>query len=344
MRTQFASDNTAPMSPGCLEAFKQASCGNVPSYGNDLFTAQASDAIREYFQTDCEVFFVFNGTAANSLALAHLCQSYHSVICHEKAHIETDECGAPEFFSNGTKILAVSGAEGRITPEVLRQTALKRSDIHFPKPRVLSLTQASELGTVYHPGDLETLCAAAHELGLKVHVDGARFANACDYLNVAPADISWKVGVDVLSLGGTKNGLPLGEAVVFFDRRLAYEFDYRCKQAGQLASKMRYLSAPWHHMLKSGEFAANAHHANSMADLLYQSLCAVPGIIPLYPRQANAVFVSLSEKCIKHLRARGWVFYSFIGGQGVRLMCSWATLAEDIKDFVQDVIEGTNGN
>jgi len=188
------------------------------------------------------VFFVFNGTAANALALATLCQSYHGIVCHELAHVETDECGAPEFFSNGTKLLAVGGAGGKIQPAALEAVVTPRSDLHFPKPKAVTLSQATELGTVYRLDELRALGAAAHRLGLRLHMDGARFANAVVTLGAAPAELTWRAGVDVLSLGGTKLGIPVGEAVVFFDRELAADFPWRCKQAGQLASKMRFLA------------------------------------------------------------------------------------------------------
>ena len=203
-----------------------------------------SDDFRKLFETDCEVFFAFNGTAANSLALSSLCQSYHSVICSETAHVETDECGAPEFFSNGSKLLIARTENGKLTPESIREIALKRQDIHYPKPRVVTLTQATEVGSVYTPEEIRAISATCKELGLNLHMDGARFSNACAFLGCSPADLTWKAGVDVLCFGGTKNGMAVGEAILFFNHKLAEDFDYRCKQAGQLASKMRFLSAP----------------------------------------------------------------------------------------------------
>src|ERR1051326_3482790 len=222
----------------------QANHGHAPAYGEDAWTARAADMIRELFETDCEVFFAFNGTAANSLSLAALCQSYHSVLCHEFAHIETDECGAPEFFSNGTKLLPLKGRFGKLQPDAIRAAVERRSDLHYPKPRVVSLTQSTELGTLYTPEELGAIGAMARSLNLTVHMDGARFANAVAALDLKPKDITWKVGVDVLCFGGTKLGLAVGDAIVFFRKDLAIEFEYRCKQAGQLASKMRFLAAP----------------------------------------------------------------------------------------------------
>jgi threonine aldolase len=336
-RRQFASDNNAGICPEAWAALAEANAGHAVGYGDDAWTKMASDLIRDVFETNCEVFFVFNGTAANSLSLASLCQSYHSILCHEIAHVETDECGAPEFFSNGTKVLLVSGENGKIDPASIERMVKRRTDIHYPKPRVVSVTQATEVGTIYSPDELKAVGAAAHRLGLKVHMDGARFANAVAALGVAPRQITWEAGVDVLCFGGTKNGTPVGDAVVFFDTKLAHEFDYRCKQAGQLASKMRFLAAPWVGMLQDNAWLRWAAHANAMAQLLYQGLQDVPGVKIMFPCQANAVFVQMPEAVASGLRELGWRFYSFIGKGGSRLMCSWDTTEEDVRRFVADL-------
>ena len=254
MKKNFASDNNSGITPECLEAIAEANSGHSPAYGDDEWTRRACAAIRDTFEIPCEVFFTFNGTASNSMALAHLCRSYHSVVCHSVAHIETDECGAPEFFSSGSKLLLAGGNDGKVSPAELQRLVHLRKDIHYPRPHVLSLTQATELGTVYGVSELQELGALAHGLGLKVHMDGARFFNALAALGCAPKDITWKAGVDVLCLGGTKNGMLACEAVVFFNKKVAAEFDYRCKQAGQLASKMRFLAAPWIAMLRDGNW------------------------------------------------------------------------------------------
>src|SRR5947207_1364101 len=195
----------------------QANAVHEVSYGNDTCTAKASDLIRDVFETNCEVFFVFNGTAANSLSLASLCQPYHSILCHELAHVEAAECGAPEFFANGAKVLLLPGTHARVDPKSIEQAVNKRTDIHYPKPRVLSLTQATELGTVYSLDEMHALTDRARHFHLRVHMDGARFANAVVSLGVAPKEVTWKAGVDVLCFGGTKNGIAIGEAVVFFN-------------------------------------------------------------------------------------------------------------------------------
>ncbi|MFH4205858.1 beta-eliminating lyase-related protein, partial [Acinetobacter baumannii] len=220
---QFASDNYSGICPEAWAAMAEANRGHERAYGDDQWTARASEYFRQLFETDCEVFFAFNGTAANSLALAALCQSYHSVICSETAHVETDECGAPEVFSNGSKLLLAQTEVGKLTPASIRDIALKRQDIHYPKPRVVTLTQATEVGTVYRPDELKAISATCKELGLHLHMDGARFSNACAFLGCSPAELSWKAGVDVLCFGGTKNGMAVGEAILFFNRDLAEE-------------------------------------------------------------------------------------------------------------------------
>jgi threonine aldolase len=343
-RLQFASDNYAGICPEAWQALAEAKDGCAVSYGDDPWTSRACDALRDFFEADCEVFFVFTGTAANSLALASLCHSYHSVICHETAHVETDECGASEFFSNGTKLLTVGGPHGKVDPVAVEHTVKKRSDIHYPKPKVLTITQPTELGTLYTPAEMTAVHGLTRRLGLKLHVDGARFANAVAALNVAPKELTWRAGVDVLTLGGAKSGLPVGEAVVFFDRKLAFEFDYRCKQAGQLASKMRFLSAPWLGLLRDGALLRNAAHANACACDLATALTAIPGVTLVHPVEANAVFVELPETAIAALRRRGWVFYTFIGSGHCRFMCSWATTAGDIASLAEDLRQVTAGN
>jgi threonine aldolase len=334
---QFASDNYAGICPEAWQAMESANQGFAPSYGDDPWTEKACQAIRDLFETDCQVFFVFNGTAANSLVLASLCRSYHSVICHEIAHIETDECGAPEFFSNGTKLLIVPGENGKLDLAAVERTITRRTDIHYPKPRVLSITQATELGTLYSVDEIAAVSQLARRYGLRLHMDGARFSNAVAALGVTPAEITWKAGVDVLCFGGAKNGLALGEAVVFFNRELAEEFEYRCKQAGQLASKMRFMSAPWVGMLENDTWLRMARHANSCAKLLEEGLKAIDGVRIMYPCQANSVFVEMPEKAVTALRDAGWRFYSFIGKGGARFMCSWQTRESDVLQLLTAV-------
>ena len=333
---QFASDNYAGICPEAWAAMTEANAGHAPAYGDDAWTQKASDAFRTLFQRDCEVFFVFNGTAANSLALASLCQSYHSVICASTSHIETDECGAPEFFSNGSKLLTAPSTDGKLTPEAIRAIATQRSDIHFPKPRVVTVTQPTETGVVYRPEELQAISDVCRELGLVLHMDGSRFSNACAALGCEPADITWRVGVDVLCFGGTKNGMAVGEAILFFNRPQAEDFDYRCKQAGQLASKMRFLSAPWVRMLETGAWRTRAAHANACARRLVGQIADIPELPLMFPSDANGVFLRMAPPLVEALRAKGWKFYTFIGG-GVRLMFAWDTLPERVDALAADL-------
>ncbi|MDR3378262.1 MAG: low specificity L-threonine aldolase [Verrucomicrobiae bacterium] len=334
----FASDNYSGICPEAWAAMAEANTGHEVSYGNDSWTQRATDRIREIFETNCEVFFVFNGTSANSLSLASLCQSYHSILCHELAHIETSECGAPEFFANGSKILLLAGEHGKIDPAEIEPAVNKRTDIHYPKPRVLSITQATETGTVYSVAEIQKLSETARKFGLHLQMDGARFANAIAHLNVKPADLTWRIGVDVLCFGGSKNGIALGEAVVFFDHKLAHDFDYRCKQGGQLASKMRFLSAPWLGMLKDGAWLRHAGHTNDMAIRLETGLKKIPGVQITHPVQSNSVFAKFPNAAEDKMRALGWHFYTgVITPDESRLMCSWDTTTEDVDDFIADL-------
>lgn len=333
---QLASDNYSGACPAACDALLSANAGYAPGYGEDHWTREACDRLREVFECDCEVFFVFNGTAANALSLAQICHPFHSVIAADIAHIETDECGAPEFFSGGSKLLTTPTVNGKLAPEAVDYWVDKRSDIHYPKPHVLTLTQATECGTVYTPDEIAALAAAAGRRKLVVHMDGARFANALAGLGVSPADLSWRAGVDVLALGGTKNGGFFGEALLFFRKELAADFNYRCKQGGQLASKMRFVAAQWLGMLRNGTWLANAAHANTMARRLAEQLQAIPGVALKFPVEANALFVELAPEAQRKLQALGWRFYNFIGNGGIRLMTSWDTLPETVDRFAAD--------
>ena len=340
-KLQFASDNTAGICPEAWEAMEAANAGFVPSYGEDRYTTEASNLFRELFETDCDVYFVFNGTAANSLALASLSQSYHSVICHETAHIETDECGAPEFFSNGTKLLTATGPHGKLDLFEVERIVTRRDDVHYPKPRVISVTQATESGTVYRVDEIRALKSLADRYGLHIHMDGARFANAAASLSLGgetPKAMTWQAGVDVLCFGGTKNGMAIGEAVVFFNRKLSAEFEFRCKQAGQLASKMRFLAAPWVAMLKDGLWLRYGSNSNQLAKKLGAAIQQIPGVRLLHPVEASGVFAEMPDRYHHALKDRGWQYYRFIGG-GARLMCSWKTTNADIDALLADLRE-----
>jgi threonine aldolase len=336
-RHEFASDNTAPICPDAWAALQGANAGYAAAYGEDRWTARACDQIREIFETDCDVFFVFTGTAANALALAQMCQSFRGIICHQNAHIQTDECGGPEFFTGGSKLLLVGGGNGKIDIDQAKALFMRQNDLHSHKPGVISIAQATEFGTVYTRDEIAALTELARANELFVHMDGARFANAIASLNCAPRTMTWELGVDVLCFGGTKNGTAAGELVIFFNKKISREFDYRVKQAGQLGSKMRFLAAPWLGILAGDTWLRNARHSNRAAHQLAQNLQRKASIEVVFPVQANAVFARMDDQLVRSLYARGWRFYKFIEPDVYRLMCSWATSESDIGDFIRDV-------
>jgi threonine aldolase len=335
---QFASDNNAGLCPEALEALVRANAdGHTTGYGDDAWTERASDRLRTLFETDCAVFFVFSGTAANALALAQLCRSYHAAIAHAESHVAADEAGAPAFFSGGAALLTADTPLAKLTPTAVEGLATGGRGVHSVKPRALSLTQATEMGTVYRREELGALTETARRHGLKVHMDGARLANAVAALACAPADLTWRAGVDVLCFGGVKNGLAAGEAVLIFDKALASEFEWRVKQAGQLNSKMRLATAPWVGLLESGAWLKNAWHANAMARRLWQAIAKVPGVEAMAPVESNGVFVRLPRGTAGRLRHKGWRFYPW--GDGFRLMCAWDTAPDTVDRFGADVAE-----
>jgi threonine aldolase len=336
-RNDFVSDNTAGICPAVLSALQKANTGDTPPYGEDQWTARLRELVRELFETDCESYLVFNGTAANALALAQICQSFNAVVCHENAHIQTDECGAPEFFTKGSKLLLAGGDGGKIDLAKAAVVVERQPELHAPKSRVISITQATEFGTVYTADQIATTSEFARRREMLVHMDGARFANAIASLSCAPKEITWQVGVDVLCFGGTKNGLAAGELVVFFKKDLALEFDYRLKQAGQLASKTRFIAAPWVEILEKGIWLQNAQHANRMARILANRLQSEANLQPVFPIEANAVFISMGDRDVAALGGRGWQFYKFCEPDVYRLMCSWSTTDRQVDDFMVDL-------
>jgi threonine aldolase len=337
MSQQFASDNNAGLCPEALAALLRANAeGHATGYGDDAWTEKARNALRSLFETDCAVFFVFSGTAANALVLGHLCRSYHAVIAHAESHVATDEAGAAGFFGGGTWPLTADTPLAKLTPAAVDALVAKGRGVHSVKPRVLSLTQATELGTVYARDELGALTETARRHGLNVHMDGARFANAVATLGCSTADLSWRLGVDVLCFGGVKNGLAAGEAVLFFDKSLAQEFEWRVKQAGQLNSKMRLMTAPWVGLIENGTWLANARHANAMARRLWERI-APAGVRLVTPVESNGLFIELAPDVQAKLRAKGWRFYSW-GPDGCRLMCAWDTTPEAVDRFAGDLV------
>jgi threonine aldolase len=336
-RRQFASDNNSGICPEALEAIHRFNAGHVAGYGADEITAKAAQLFRELFETECITYFVFNGTAANSLAIGSFCSPHHSALCHRFSHVESDECNAPGFLNQGLRIVPVDGANGNQWN--LREVLQGGRHVHASQPRVLSLTNTTELGTLYRPDAIAELAGIAKKNQLALHIDGARFANAVASANRSPAELSWKLGVDVLVFGGTKNGLGFGEAVVFFEKNAAVNFLYRMKQSGQLASKMRFLASQWIGLLATGKWIEYARHSNQMAERLCSQLSGIETIKIMFPRESNAVFAKIPEPVIAKLYDRGWRFYTGVGpGGGARLMCSWDTTAEDIDNFVKDIL------
>jgi threonine aldolase len=336
-RHQFASDNTAGICPEVLAALEEANHGAAISYGDDEWTRRVRESARDLFETDCDAYLVFSGTAANALALAQLCQPFHSVLCHDHAHIQTDECGAPEFFTRGSKLLLVGGDGGKIDIDSVDAMIARQPEVHAHKPRVISVTEATEFGTVYSRDEIAAIAELARKRQMFLHMDGARFANAMAALDGSPKEITWKVGVDVLCFGGTKNGAIAAELVIFFEKELSRGFDYRLKQAGQLASKTRFLAAQWLGLLNNDVWLRNARHANAMASILADRFRAGEIDIVL-PVEANAVFVRMQQQLANDLQSRGWHFYKFIEPDIYRLMCSWATTEQDIDRLLGDLL------
>jgi threonine aldolase len=341
----FASDNNAGIHPRVLKAISAANQGHVVGYGDDPYTAAVVRRFKQHFGSGIEVFIVFNGTAANCLSLKALTDPYHAVICTEAAHIYTDECGAPEKFT-GCKLIPIAAPEGKLTVELVSHAYHGIGDQHHVQPRVISVTQATEMGTVYQPDEIKALAHFAHEREMFLHVDGARIANAAASLGLNLRQASRDLGVDVLSFGGTKNGLMGAEAVVFFDKKLGRNFQYLRKQGMQLASKMRFISAQLDALLSNGLWRKNAQHANRMARLLKNEVSKIPQVKIIYNVEANGVFAQIPRRAIAALQKR-YFFYVWNEEQSVvRWMCSFDTTADDVKefaDFVAEVIGAAEG-
>ena len=336
----FASDNNAGVHPEILKAIAEANRGHAVGYGDDPYTLSVVEKFKQRFGSDTEVFFVFNGTAANCLGLKALTNTYHAVICGEAAHIYTDECGAPEKFT-GCKLIPVPVTNGKLTIEAVSHAYHGIDDPHHVQPRVISITQATEVGTVYQPDEIKGLARFAHDRGMFLHMDGARIANAAASLGQTLRQATRDLGVDVLSFGGTKNGALGAEAVVFFDRKLAHDFLYLRKQGMQLASKMRFVSAQFDALFTRDLWLKSARHANRMAHLLQKELKEIPQVKMVYRVEANGVFAKIPRSAIAKLQKR-YFFYVWDERQSVvRWMCSFDTTEQDVKDICP--VRGGNG-
>jgi len=343
----FASDNAAPVAPEILEAIVRVNEGFALAYGNDDWTRALERRMSELFEREVATFLVATGTAANAIAVAHCCQPWNSVLCHAQAHLATDEAGAPEFYGGGLKLVELPGDNAKIAPETLR-TALARGRgvPHSVIPGALSLSQSTEVGTIYRPEDVRTLTEIAHEHGLAVHMDGARFANAVASLGCTPAEITWKAGVDVLSFGATKNGAMEAEAVVFFDPKRADGMASRRKRAGQLISKQRFAAAQFDAWLRDNLWLRLARRANAAAARLAEKLGSV-GLQPVWPVEANEIFVMIPRETDRRLREAGAAYadwpreflpagiLSSPDGELIRLVTSFATTDRDIESFIR---------
>jgi threonine aldolase len=344
----FASDNTSPAAPEVLAAVLGANGGHAASYGADAAAARVTQRLREIFEApEAAVHLVATGTAANALALACLCPPWSTIYCHRSAHVEEDECGAPEFYTGGAKLTLLDGAHAKIAAESLEATlaATVGGGVHHVQPGALSLTNATEAGAVYRPGEIARLAALAKGAGLPVHMDGARFANALECVGCTPAELTWRAGVDVLSFGGTKNGCMGVEAVILFDPAKSWEFELRRKRGGHLFSKHRYLSAQMEGYLADDLWRTLAAQANARARQLSAGIAASPGARLLHPTEANAVFAAWPRAGHRAARAAGAQYYLWPGHQSLegpdeellsaRLVCNWSTSEAEVEAFLR---------
>jgi threonine aldolase len=336
-RRSFGSDNNAPVAPEILQAIVEANSGDAVGYGDDPWTARAVERFKEHFGDRADVYFTFNGTGANVAALSSLLRPWEAVLAPASAHLQTDECGALERFA-GSKVMPVATADGKLRPADIEPYLLAGHGVHFPQPGAISISQAPEFGGIYELDEVRDLCTFAHDRGLLVHMDGARLANAAVALGASLREASVELGVDVLSFGGTKNGLLLGEAICFFNGDLhAGAAPYVQKQSMQLASKMRYLAAQFDALLTDDRWAHYASHANAMAHMLYQRVKDIAGVRVTRPVRCNAVFATLDRRAIEAIQ-REFFFYVFDEAlPEVRWMTHWATTEQDVEEFVASI-------
>ncbi|KPK59791.1 MAG: threonine aldolase [Gammaproteobacteria bacterium SG8_31] len=340
MGANFRSDNEAPVAPEIMAALSEANRGTAHAYGEDVITARLKDMFRDLFQTDVSVFPLISGTAANALAVAQTTPPFGAVICHQDSHMHTDECGAPEFYTGGAKLLALPGEDGKLEAGAVcwKIANAGHAGDHASKPTLLSITQATEFGTVYSLEEIRDLAAVAHEAGMHVHMDGARFANALCCLGCSPAAMTWQAGVDMVSFGATKNGAMMAEALLVFDDADAEQLGRRRKQAGHLLSKMRYVSAQLEAYLADDLWLRLAAHANRMARRMVEGLEEVAGIELLYPVQSNEIFVRMDADLAEGLGEAGFQLYGWPGRPAVyRLVTSHCTEEEEVESFLAAV-------
>jgi len=333
----FASDNVTGAAPEILAAIEAGNGGDLMPYGNDDVTKAAEAKVAKLFETDADVFFLATGTASNALALSAGTPPGGVIFCHTGAHIFDTEGGAPEFFSGAAKLLTIAGDDGKFTAEDLQAAiaAAQPGNVHHAQPATVSISQATEAGTLYGLDEIKAISKVCRTNNLKLHMDGARFSNAVATMGCSAADMTWKVGVDVLSFGATKNGALTAEAVVLFDADMAKDFGYRRKRGGHLFSKMRFLSVQWDAYVTGDLWLKNAAHANAMAKRMAKGLESVPGADITQPAEANIVFPKLPAKVIAGLKADGFLFYERGGEHVIRLVTSFATTEIDVDGFIE---------
>ena len=336
MNDLFASDNVTGACPEVMDAVVDANSGIATSYGDDEWSSRLQTKLSEIFETDVEVFLAVSGTASNALALSALAPVFGKIYCHELSHINTDECGAPEFFTGGAKLIPMRSSNGRIKANELAETIRGSGNVHVTQPSVVSITQSCETGTVYQLDEIKAISKIARKHKMSVHMDGARFANALASLDVSPAEMTWKSGVDVLTLGGTKNGCLAAEAIIFFKPDMVGNFPYLHKRSGQLLSKMRFISSQLEAYVTDDLWIRNAQHANSMAKILSEGLNAFSNIELAYPTQSNEVFVYLPRELIDYLNNAGYdINEEELDGKAVRFVTAWNSELKDVDRLLE---------
>ncbi len=340
MNALFASDNVTSACPEVMDAVIAANSGIAGSYGDDEWSLALKNRLSEIFETEVEVFLAVTGTASNALALSALAPVFGKIYCHELSHINTDECGAPELFTGGAKLIPMRSSNGRIDAVDLAETIRGSGNVHVTQPSVVSVTMSCETGTVYQLDEIKAISKIAHDNKMSVHMDGARFANALVSLDVSPAEMTWKSGVDVLTLGGTKNGCLAAEAVVFFKPEMVGNFPFLHKRSGQLLSKMRFISSQLEAYLTDDVWLRNARHANAMAKILSEGLDSFANIKLAYPTQSNEVFVHLPRDVIDYLNSSGYdINEEELDGKAVRFVTAWNSEVKDINDLLDTLAQ-----
>ena len=340
MNPLFASDNVTSACPEVMDALIEANLGIANSYGDDEWSSILKTTLSEVFETELEIYLAVTGTASNALALSALAPVYGKIYCHELSHINTDECGAPELFTGGAKLNSMRSSNGRVQAKDLEEIVRGSGNVHVTQPSVVSITQSCETGTVYQLQEIRDIAKIAHEHAMSVHMDGARFANALVSLDVSPAEMTWKSGVDVLTLGGTKNGCLAAEAIIFFKPEMVGDFPFLHKRSGQLLSKMRFISSQMNAYVSDDVWIKNAKHANAMAKILSEGLNHFSNIELAYPTESNEVFVHLPRDVIDYLNSSGYdVNEEELDGKAVRFVTAWDTKVEDVENLLEKLAQ-----